>query len=161
MRRTLIITTAVLTAAAVAVPVAGAPAKAGKAAKVRCTLQLTAQGPPAGTPPVGVSFGLVQCDSPFGKGVHRGSAAVTPTRPGNGTIAVRFKNYYDRGTISGRIAGTFSATSPTNITYTGTVTFTAGTGAFKRVRGRGAIQCTTADAGVHKACTVTSKLTGT
>ena len=161
MRRTLIITTAVLTAAAVAVPVAGAPAKAGKAAKVRCTLQLTAQGPPAGTPPVGVSFGLVQCDSPFGKGVHRGSAAMTPTRPGNGTIAVRFKNYYDRGTISGRIAGTFSATSPTNITYTGTVTFTAGTGAFKRVRGRGTIKCTTADAGVHKACTVTSKLTGT
>ena len=44
---------------------------------------------------------------------------------------------------------TFTATSPTNVTYTGTVTYTGGTGAFRRVKGTGKIACTTTDGGAH------------
>jgi hypothetical protein len=161
MRRRWIAPTALLATAVALGPVTGAPAKANKQVKVGCALALTALGPPQGTPPVGNSFGFVQCDSPLGNGVHYGSATVTPTSPGNGTIAVTFKNYYDRGTVNGKIAGTFTAASPADITYAGKVTFTGGTGTFKHVRGTGAIRCTTSDAGAHKACTVTSKLTGT
>lgn len=163
MRRRWIVPT-VLTATAVAlVPVAGAPAKPNKQVKVGCALQLTALGLPQGTPPVTNSFGFVQCDGLLGNGVHYGSAIAMPTAriPAHRTIAVTFKNYYDRGTVSGKIAGTFTATSDTDITYAGTVTFTGGTGKFRHVRGSGTIRCTTSDRGVHKACTVTSKLTGT
>lgn len=163
MRRRWIVPTVLLATAVALAPVAGAPAKSKKRMKVGCALQLTALGPPQGTPPVGNSFGFVQCDGPFGDGVHYGSAIATPsaTNPANGTIAVTFKNYYDRGTLSGKIAGTFTATSDTEIVYAGTVTFTGGTGKFKRVRGSGTIRCTTSDRGVHKACKVTSKLTAT
>jgi hypothetical protein len=140
-------------------PGSGIAANAKKT-KLDCGLELIAQGPLQGTPPKGISFGFVTCSTPFGKGVHYGTATVTPTSPGNGTIAVRFKNYHNAGTTSGRVAGTFTATSPTDITYTGTITYTRGTGRFKHVRGGGTIRCTTTDGGAHKACTVNSKLTG-
>ena len=55
---------------------------------------------------------------------------------------------------------TFAATSPMNITYKGTVTYTGGTGKFRHVKGTGTIECTTTDGGAHKACTVKSRLTG-
>ena len=55
---------------------------------------------------------------------------------------------------------TFTATSPENVTYTGTVTYTGGTAAFRRARGSGTITCTTTDGGAHKSCTSNSKLTG-
>jgi len=55
---------------------------------------------------------------------------------------------------------TFSATSPKDIAYTGTVTYTGGTGKFKHVNGSGTIHCTSSDGGAHKACTVNSTLTG-
>jgi hypothetical protein len=163
MRRTWITAGALTTTTAIALGAAGAGS--GIAAKPRtsqisCGLELIAQGPLQGTPPTGVSFGHVTCSSPFGKGVHYDSATVTPTSPGSGSIAVRFKNYYNAGTTSGTVAGTFSSTSPTDITYTGTVTYTRGTGRFKRVRGGGTNSCTTTDGGAHKACTVHSKVTG-
>lgn len=86
---------------------------------------------------------------------------MTPTGPGHGTITGRFKNYFDRGTRSGTFELTFAATSPTNIAYTGTVTYTGGTGKFKHLRGSGTIQCATTDGGAHKACAVNSTITGT
>ena len=48
----------------------------------------------------------------------------------------------------------FAATSPTTITYTGDVTITGGTGAFKHLTASEKIQCTTTDGGAHKSCTV-------
>ena len=85
---------------------------------------------------------------------------MTPAAPGHGTITASFKNYYNLGTARGRATMTFAATTPTNITYQGTVTYTGGTGRFRRVRGSGTIACTTSDGGAHKSCTVKSKLTG-
>jgi len=157
-----IITTALIAGAALALGAAtAAPAKnAKKSTTLGCSLQLLAQGPPQGTPARGIQFGFATCPRPFGSGVHYDAYTVTPTGPGQGTIAGTFTNYYNRGTTSGRFALTFAASSPTTISYTGTVTYTGGTGAFRRVRGGGTITCTSADGGAHKACTVNSTLTG-
>ncbi len=158
MRRRSIITTALAASAALAVsPGIGAAAKSPKVTKLTCTLAMNAQGAPN---PSGIHLGFATCPRPFGRGLHYNSYTVTPTAPGQGSIAARFKNYYDRGTAKGTAALTFTASSPANITYTGTVTYTGGTGAFRRVRGRGTIECTSADGGAHKSCTVKSTLTG-
>jgi hypothetical protein len=154
MRRSWIITTALIAIAALTVGAAtGASAKSAKARHITCTFELSSQGPPQGTPPRAISFGLVSCPPPLGEGVHYGSAVATPTGPGQGKTAVSFKKFFDRGTISGTVAGTFAATSPTNIVYQGTVTVTGGTGAFSRVKGGGTLDCTSSDGGAHKACT--------
>jgi hypothetical protein len=159
-RRSIIPTTLVMLSALAMAAATGATATAKKVTHRTCTLELFAQGPPQGTPPKNISFGFVTCPSPFGKGLHYSSLTVTPTSPGHGTGAVDFKNYYDHGTTSGTVALTFSATSPTDISYEGTVTYTSGTGRFKHVKGGGTIQCTTTDGGAHRACTVTTTLTG-
>ncbi len=158
MRRRWIFTAALMaTAGLAAAPHSGASAKAGKVTKLTCTIAMNAQGAPN---PSGIHLGFVRCPQPFGNGLHHNSYTVTPTGPGQGSIAARFKNYYNLGTTSGRAALTFAATSPMNITYKGTVTYTGGTGKFRRVRGSGTIECTTTDGGAHKSCTVKSRLTG-
>jgi hypothetical protein len=163
MRRRLIITTALAAAGALAIGGAGplgASAKTKRVTHLTCALELSAQGPPQGTPPRANSFGLVSCPRPFGDGLHYGTSTTTPTAPGQGTVAVSFKKYFDRGTIRGTVAGTFAATSPTNITYEGAVTVTGGTGAFKHVKGTGTIACTSTDGGAHRSCTFNLRMTG-
>ncbi|MDX6690942.1 MAG: hypothetical protein QOG15_2399 [Solirubrobacteraceae bacterium] len=161
MRPSWIITTALVTIASVAIGSGtGASAKNNKTKHFSCALQLFQQGPLQGTPPTGISFGFVSCPAPFGNGVHFGSATVTPTSPGHGTVAVKIKNYFNRGTTRGTVAFTFVATTPTDLTYTGTVTYTGGTGRFKRVKGSGPIVCTSSDGGAHKACKVKLTLKG-
>ncbi len=158
MRSRIIIATAIMASTALAVSAGnGASAQGTNPTTITCTLELFAQGMPN---PTGIQFGLVACPRPFGKGVHFDKVTVTPTGPGHGTVAVSFKNYFDRGTRSGTVALTYAATSPMNITYTGTVTFTGGTGKFKHLRGSGTIQCTSTDGGAHKSCMVTSTLAG-
>ncbi|MDQ3678369.1 MAG: hypothetical protein M3401_16485 [Actinomycetota bacterium] len=155
------ISTALVATAALGIGVgSGASAKNTKTKHLSCTFELYSQGPPQGTPPRGISFGLVSCPRPFGKGVHYGTSTVTPTGPGQGTVAVRFKKYFNRGTIRGTVAGTYAATSPMNIIYEGTVSVTGGTGAFKRVKGGGTIRCKSSDGGAHRSCKVNLKLTG-
>ena len=158
MRPRSIITIALVATSALAVVASSAaPAKTAKTTKLTCSLQLNAQGAPN---PSGIHFGIPTCSAPFGKGLHYNAYTVTPTGPGRGSVAVRFKNYYNLGTTRGTVALTFTATSPTNISYSGTVKYTGGTGAFRRVRGKGTIACTTTDGGAHKTCTVKSTLTG-
>jgi hypothetical protein len=156
MRSTTIITTALAAAIAIGAS-AGATAKPAKATKLNCTLELYAQGAPN---PSGIHFGVPTCPAPFGKGLHYNSYTVTLTSPGHGTIASRFRNYYADGTVRGTAAMTFVASSPTNISYSGTVTYTGGTAAFRHAKGTGTINCTTTDGGAHKACKVSSTLTG-
>jgi hypothetical protein len=161
MRRTLIITTALATSAALALGAGtGASAKSKRVTQISCGLELSAQGPPQGTPPTTTSFGLVSCPRPFGDGLHFGTSTVAPTGPGQGTFAVDFKKYFDRGTIRGSVAGTFAATSPTAITNIGAVTITGGTGAYRHVKGTGTLECTSSDGGAHRSCTFKLKLTG-
>ncbi len=158
MRRRWILPTALIaTAGLAAAPAGGAAAKGDKVTKLECALALNAQGAPN---PSGIHFGFATCPKPFGKGLHHNSYTVTPTGQGQGTVTAHFKNYYNLGTARGKAAMTFAATSPMNITYRGTVTYTGGTGRFRHVKGSGTIECTTTDGGAHKSCTVTSKLTG-
>jgi len=161
MRSRSIITTALVAATALTIGAGtGASAKTAKAKHISCTFQLYSQGPPQGTPPRALSFGLVACPRPLGDGLHHGTSTVTPTGPGQGTVAVSFKKYFNRGTFKGTVAGTFAATSPTNIDYKGKVTVTGGTGAFRHIKGRGAINCTSSDGGAHRSCTVKLTLKG-
>ena len=158
MPRRWILPAALLAGAGLAVaPLGAASAQGGKVTKLDCTLALNAQGAPN---PSGVHLGFAKCPRPFGQGLHHNSYTVTPTGPGQGSIAATFKNYYNLGTARGRATMTFTATSPMNITYQGTVRYTGGTGKFRHVRGSGTIECTTTDGGAHKSCTVKSKLTG-
>lgn len=161
MRSTSIATPALVAAAALTLGVSsGVSAQSATAKTIDCTFELYSQGPPQGTPPRGITFGLVACPRPFGDGLHYGTSTVTPTGPGQGTVAVRFKKYFNRGTFKGTVAGTFAATSPMNITYEGKVTVTGGTGAFKHIKGRGTINCTSADGGAHRSCKVKLTLKG-
>lgn len=155
-RRSIIAAALAATAALTTLSATGVAAKP-KMTKVNCTLELFAQGAPN---PSGIHFGIPSCPGTFGTGLHHNSYTVTPTAPGQGTIAATFKNAYNLGTVRGTAAMTFAATSPGNIAYAGTVRYTRGTGAYRKVRGTGTITCTTSDGGVHKSCTVTSKVTG-
>lgn len=159
MERTKSIATALAAATAVALLPGGAVAAtaAKQAKKFHCSLELIAQGKPN---PSGSHFGFARCPAPFGKGVQYNTYTVTPSSPTSGSIAGKFKNYYNTGTAHGTFALTFSATSPANVTYTGTVTYTGGTGAFTHIKGSGTVTCTTTDGGAHKSCVVDSKLTG-
>ena len=157
MRRAPIITSALVAVAALAAAPAAGTTGSKKATKLSCEIALFAQGAPS---PSAMHFGKSTCPAPFGRGLHYDEYTVTPTTAGQGTVTGTFKNYYDRGTASGTVALTFAASSPTDITYTGTVTYTGGTAKFKHVRGGGTVQCTTTDGGAHKACTVHSALTG-
>lgn len=160
MRRTLTLTTALAASAVLALGAgSGAAAKSKRVTQISCGLELTAQGPPQGTPPATQSFGVVSCPRPFGAGVHQGSSTATAPVDGRGTFAVNFKKYFDRGTIRGTVTGTFTA-SPPNVANTGTVAIAGGTGAYRRARGTGTLNCASTDGGVHRSCTFTLKLTG-
>ena len=161
MRRRWMITAALVATAALAIGSGtGASATSKKAKQISCTFELASQGPPQGTPPRAISFGLVSCPRPLGNGVHYGSSVATPSGPGQGTVAVSFKKYFDRGTFRGTVAGTYAATSPPNSVYKGTVTVTGGTGAFRRIRGGGTIDCTSSDGGAHRSCKAELRLKG-
>ncbi len=160
MRHRNLISIAVMATAAIVVgPGAGASAKSKKVTELRCTIEAFQQGVPN---PSAIQFGFVSCPKPLGNGLHYSALTVTsrpaPGVPGaaNGT----FKNYYNRGTTSGTFELTITASGPTSLTYTGTVTYTGGTGRFKRVEGGGTIVCTTTDGGAHKLCEVNTTLTG-
>lgn len=163
MRRRLIITTALAATAALATGSAGplaASANEKRVTQLGCTFELFTQGLPQGAPPSTKSFGLVSCPRPFGKGLHYGSSTATPTGDGQGTVAVSFKKYFDRGTISGTVVGTFAGANTMNVTYEGAVTVTGGTGRFKHVKGSGRLACTSANGGARKSCTVDLRLRG-
>lgn len=163
MRRRYLITTALVATATLAVaPATGAPAKSKKAKTFSCTIDNYALGQPTPANPTVVHLGFVSCPKPFGEGLHHNRVTITkmPAAGVPGAATVTFKNFYNRGTTRGTVALTITPSSPTNITYTGTITYTGGTGKFKRLKGGGTIQCTTTDGGAHKSCTVNSTLTG-
>jgi hypothetical protein len=159
-RRNLLSSAAVVVAAAVAVaPGTAAAGRDAKPKRFHCTIEAIAQGVPN---PSGIHLGFTGCPKPFGKGLHFNAYTVTskPSPGVPGAVSGTFKNYYNRGTTRGTFAMTIVASSQANLTYSGTVTYTGGTAAFRRVKGGGTIQCTTTDGGTHKSCAVNSTLTG-
>jgi hypothetical protein len=163
MRRRYLIPTALVAVAALAVgPSTGASAKTKKAKQFSCTIESTALGQPTPASPTITQLGFASCPKPFGDGLHYSQITITqfPAPGAPGAATGKFKNYFNRGTTRGTVALTIVPTSPTNLTYTGTVTYTGGTGKFKRVKGGGTIVCTTSDGGAHKSCDVHTTLTG-
>jgi len=160
VRRRYIIPTALVATAAIAAGAGtGASAKSDAPKKLKCKIEMFALGQP--NPSVG-HLGFVKCPKPFDRGLHYNRVTITkkPSPGVPGAATGKFKNYYNRGTTKGTVVLTIVVTSPLNQTYTGTVTYTGGTGRFRHVKGSGKIECTTADAGAHKSCKVKSTLTG-
>lgn len=160
MRHTTLIGIVVMATAAFAIgPGAGASATTKKVTKLTCTIEVYQQGVPS---PSAIQFGFVACPKPLGAGLHYNKITVTskPAPGVRGAANGTFKNYYNTGTTRGTFKLTVVASSPTNLTYTGTVTYTGGTAKFRQIAGGGTIACTTTDGGAHKSCEVKSTLTG-
>ena len=144
----------VLAGAMTAALPASAPAKTRK---ITCKLDLFATIPqPA---PTAANFGTTSCGKPFGFGVQKDSSTVTRSSLTTGVFEGPFKMFFDTGTIKGRFNIAFvttlappvaPATLPTiaGVVYTGTVTVTGGTGAWRRIRGSGTVTGTSPDAKV-------------
>jgi hypothetical protein len=133
--------------------------------KLTCTVSETL-APPTGsdavTPPVssGTMYGSSSCNAPVGAGL--GSA--TQTLADSGDLTGKWWHYGKTGAIEGTYDWTQSQSQQSNPTsffseaYTGTMTVTKGTGAFKGATGTGTSTCNTPDS-VHFSCTETIKLT--
>ena len=131
---------------------AAAPAKTRK---ITCKLDLFATIPqPAAT---AANYGSTSCGKPFGFGVQKDSSTVTRSSLTTGVFEGPFKMFFDTGTIKGTFKIAFvttlappvpPATLPTiaGVTYTGTVAVTGGTGAWRRIRGKGTVTGTSPDA---------------
>jgi len=165
MRRKLMISTALVTIAALAA-VPGSPASAqgkSKVTKSSCTIDSQALGQPTPASPTVTQLGFVACPQPFGSGLHYSRITIEKfPGPGvAGSATGTFKNYFNRGTTRGTVAVTVVANGgPMNLTFTGTVKYTGGTGRFKHVKGDGTIVCTSTDGGLHKSCKINTTLTG-
>jgi hypothetical protein len=164
MRRRYLIPTALVAAAVLAVgPSTGASAKPKKAKQFSCTIDSIALGQPTPASPTVTQLGFVSCPKPLGDGLHYNQITITqfPAPGVPGAATGKFKNYFNRGTTRGTVAVAIVANgSPMNLTFTGTVTYTGGTGRFKHVAGGGTIVCTSTDGGAHKSCEVHTTLTG-
>jgi hypothetical protein len=147
---------------AVGVPVVGAAASTGAtgsgAAKITCTFKIYNQTP---TKLSGFSFGYVNCQTPFGKGVQSATYSATLNAiTGAATNKGAYKNWYDAGTTHGTFSLRGQYTSPTAATFKGTFTVTGGTGAFRATKGTGTLTCRTANAGATSTCTSVLRETG-
>lgn len=77
-----------------------------------------------------------------------------------GSVAGRYKQFFDKGTIRGTFALTFGPDAAGNVEFTGTAKIAAGTGAYARTRGTAAIACEPRDPATHiMQCTETARLT--
>ena len=130
------------TIAAVAVLGTGAqavmakPAKAKRTATITCNLRLLIQSFPTASAP-GEDFGTVSCSGPFGDGIQYDTFTLNPETPTTGTAELRFKAYFDRGTVSGIWRADYEFTGPTTAIFEQRIEWTGGTGKFKHVRGTG------------------------
>jgi hypothetical protein len=133
--------------------------------KLTCTVNETLV-PPAGSdaviPPVssGNMYGGSSCGAPVGAGL----ASASQTLSDAGDLTGKWWHYGKTGSIVGAYDWTQSQSQPSNPlsffseSYTGTLTVTKGTGAFKGATGTGTSACTTPDS-VHFTCTEKIKLT--
>jgi hypothetical protein len=119
-----------------AVGVATAGARGAHTEKVACHIDLFIQHYPTASRP-GQDFGLVKCSKPFGRGVQYDTFRLMPKTPTTGTAVLRFKAYFDTGTVSGVWRATYRYTSATMGIFQQHVTWSRGTGAFEHVRASG------------------------
>ena len=134
-----------------------------KPTTLHCSASLTTT-PPPGSATVdqpasqGSQYGPTHCPTKsFGGGIMEDSFTV----PDSGDTVGTYKQYFNAGTIKGEFDLTpnegapISGTTFTSETWTGTITVTGGTGAYKGIKGTktpGVINCSSDDS-VHLSCT--------
>lgn len=127
----------VLFAAAVIAVSAGAAGASGSGARnVKCHVEDHIQKFPTGSSP-GTVFSFVRCPAPFGHGIQHATFRLTPKTSKTGTAVLRFKAYFDTGTVSGVWRATYRYRNATTAVFKQNVNWTGGTGAFKQVRATG------------------------
>jgi hypothetical protein len=152
------------TTAVAAAPHAASRAKAATAkTKIGCKWSLNVQVP-AGTNEVtqgttsGVQYGTTVCAS-IGAGLVSSPFAIDD----QGDLTGKFVQYFKTGTTYGAYSLTQSSSAPLSVTtfgsasYAGTIKVNGGSGAWKGVKGKGTVTCTTPDA-VHYACAAALKV---
>jgi hypothetical protein len=129
------------------------PAKAA-AVSVKCTTKvgvMVADGDTSVTPPVeqGSEYGTALC-SKLGTGVQGDSFTIADS----GNTEANFTWYLRTGTVSGKYEVTpqEGTLNFLNVTYSGTLTVTGGTGTLHGIKGSGTMTCASQD-GIHTSCT--------
>jgi len=116
---------------------AAADASGSGTKKIKCHVESHIQSFPTASSP-GTDFSFVKCPAPFGRGLQYSTFRMTPKTSTTGLAVLRFKAYFDTGTISGVWRASYRFTnSTTGVFIQRTVTWTSGTGAFKQVRASG------------------------
>ena len=114
-----------------------AVAKPKKGKTVKCNIVNFQQHAPSASGP-GDDFGFINCSGPFGKGVQYDTFTLAPKTMTSGNAELKFKAYFNTGTVSGIWKATYQFTSTTTAIFTQKhVTWTGGTGAFKGVKATG------------------------
>lgn len=127
----------VLFAAAVIATSAGAAAaNRSGTTNIKCHVEDHIQKFPTASSP-GTVFSFVRCPAPFGRGIQHATFRLTPKTSTTGTAVLRFKAYFDTGTVSGVWRATYRYTNPTTAVFKQRVNWTRGTAAFKQVRATG------------------------
>jgi hypothetical protein len=121
--------------------------------RITCRAALVATQPPLSTSTE--DFGTLRCAAPLGSGVQHDTATLTRTSPTAGSSAGGLKLFFNTGTLRGTYRMAFTVAGRT-VTYDGTMRITSGTGAFRRVSGKGTISGTSTDA---VRSTITDRLT--
>ena len=143
------------------------PAATSKPVKFKVTCKSSVGDVPAAgddsvVPPVdqGWQYGAVRCGKVFGGGIAANSFKLLDS----GDLQGSWTQYFSVGTIHGKFsltpADTGPPSSPTtfaNVSYAGTATVDGGTGAYKKVTGKGTMKCSSDD-GVHFTCSDTVKV---
>lgn len=142
---------------------AGTSAAGPKPSLLRCHISLSTT-PPQGSntvdqpPAAGKRYGPANCPTKsFGGGLE----SVTFTVPDSGDTVGKYVQYFRNGSVTGRFDLTpnndagLSDQTFTSQSWTGTLTVTGGTGAYKGIKGKrqtGVMSCTSTDS-VHLSCT--------
>jgi hypothetical protein len=124
----------VLLAAVVMSTSAGVAGASGNGTKrMKCHVEDHIQKFPTSASP-GTVFSFVRCPAPFGHGIQHATFRLSPKTSTSGTAVLRFKAYFDTGTVSGVWHATYRYTNATTAVFRQKVNWTHGTGAFKHVR---------------------------
>lgn len=110
---------------------------AGQTKKVKCHVEDHIQKFPTRSSP-GTVFSFVRCPAPFGHGVQHATFRLTPKTRTTGTAVLRFKAFFDTGSVSGVWHATYRYTDSKTAVFKQRVNWTKGTGAFAHVRATGA-----------------------
>ncbi len=125
-----------LTTVGILAPAAQTASTSKKKKTITCEMRLVTQSFPTASAP-GEDYGKIRCTAPFGSGLQYDTFTLTPKTSTTGTAELKFKAYFNTGTVSGVWNADYVFQSETKGTFVQKVKWTKGTGAFKRVRGTG------------------------